>query len=78
MLLIEAGYSGRVLGIKKVTTKIRQALVLETGVFIDALENNLEDTDSDYISFSVLSLNYSKSQPDTLSAFCFKASQLLY
>ena len=78
MLIIEMGFSGRVLGVKKVTTKIRQALELGTGVFIDALENNLEDIDSDYISFRVLSLNYSKSQPDTLSAFCFKVSQLLY
>ena len=43
MLLIEVGFSGRVLGVKKVTTKIRQALELGTGVFIDALENNLEE-----------------------------------
>ena len=39
MLLVEASCSGRVLGTNEVTTKIRQALVLETGVFIDALEN---------------------------------------
>lgn len=38
MLLVEASCSGRVLGTSEVATKIRQALVLETGVFIAALE----------------------------------------